>query len=251
LFLAPFAFLIPAFTGPASGLILCLAAFAGLILAAWLTREGVAAQAAYDARRIARRPALPRKIAGSVLTGLALAAGAVATQGGIIIPALIGTIGAALHLAAFGPDPLRDKGAEGIDAFDSDRVARAVDAAEVTLTEMRDAALRANDRAIEARVDRFITAARAMFRDIEADPRDLTAARKYLTVYLTGARDATAKFADLYARTRDAQARTDYEALLTDLETHFAARSQALLTDNRTDLDIEISVLRERLQRAY
>ena len=64
-----------------------------------------------------------------------------------------------------------------------------------------------------------------------------------------GARDATIKFADLWARTRDPGARADYEALLDDLETNFARRTSALLTDNRSDLDIEIGVLRDRLKR--
>jgi hypothetical protein len=68
-------------------------------------------------------------------------------------------------------------------------------------------------------------------------------------IYLQGARDATVKFADLYARTRDAQARADYEALLTDLEQNFAARTQKLLSDDATDVTVEIEVLRERLQR--
>ena len=63
-----------------------------------------------------------------------------------------------------------------------------------------------------------------------------------------GARDATVKFADLYARSRDAQARADYLALLDDLETTFADRSKSLLADNRTDLDVEIEVLRDRLK---
>jgi len=68
-------------------------------------------------------------------------------------------------------------------------------------------------------------------------------------VYLMGARDASVKFADLYKRTKDAQARTDYEALLTDLETNFAARTQKMLEGGRTDMDIEIKVLRDRLAR--
>jgi hypothetical protein len=37
--------------------------------------------------------------------------------------------------------------------------------------------------------------------------------------------------------------------LLDDLETTFAARTTSLLSDNRSDLDIEIGVLRERLAR--
>jgi 5-bromo-4-chloroindolyl phosphate hydrolysis protein len=88
-----------------------------------------------------------------------------------------------------------------------------------------------------------------MFRTVEEDPRDLTGARKYLGVYLLGAKDATVKFADLYSRTRDEKARADYEALLDDLEKSFAARTQKMLLDDRSDLDVEIEVLRERLER--
>ena len=36
---------------------------------------------------------------------------------------------------------------------------------------------------------------------------------------------------------------------LDDLETNFASRTKSLLTNNRSDLDVEIGVLRERLQR--
>jgi hypothetical protein len=88
-----------------------------------------------------------------------------------------------------------------------------------------------------------------MFRQVENDPRDLAAARKFLGVYLLGARDATIKFADLYSRNRDPQAREDYVALLDDLETNFATKTETLLLDDRTDLDVEISVLRDRLAR--
>ena len=62
-----------------------------------------------------------------------------------------------------------------------------------------------------------------------------------------GARDATARYADIYARNRTTAARVEYEALLDDLETTFANRSRALLTDDHQDLDIEIQVLRDRL----
>jgi hypothetical protein len=88
-----------------------------------------------------------------------------------------------------------------------------------------------------------------MFRTIENDPRDLTAARKYLSVYLMGARDATVKFADIYTRGRDKDARKDYVQLLDDLEANFTARTQKMLTDDRSDLNVEIEVLRERLAR--
>ena len=102
---------------------------------------------------------------------------------------------------------------------------------------------------METRVERFILTARDLFRTVEEDPRDLTSARKYLSVYLQGARDATVAFVDVYQRTGDADAKADYLSLLDDLEQNFAARTQKLLSDDRTDLTIEIDVLRDRLAR--
>lgn len=247
LFALPFLFFIRAFRGDPSSLFVGLGAGGLLLLSAWLTRDGILAHAAYDARRVARRPAIPRKLFAACLTGAALLL-ATMMGGSFIYPFLFGMLGAILHLGAFGLDPMRGKGMEGVDLFQTDRVARAVDEGENYLKAMNDAILRAGDAQLEARIDRFAGIARGLFRTIEGDPGDLTAARKYLSVYLMGARDATVKFADVYAQNKSATARSDYEALLTDLETNFAARNKALLTNNHTDLDVEIQVLRDRLK---
>lgn len=248
LFLSAFLFLFPAFGDGPREMLLGLAAGGLLVLSAWTTREGLLAEAAFNARKLARRPAFPRKIAGAVLTGAALAVGGVIADLGLVYPALFALVGAGLHLLSFGLDPMADKGMEGIDAFQTGRVAKAVEEGEAHLAAMKDAILRAEDRGVERRVEAFSTAARGLFRTIEGDPGDLTAARKYLSVYLMGARDATVKFADHYAQTRDASARAEYEALLTDLETTFAQKTTAFLSNNRSDLDVEIAVLRDRLK---
>jgi hypothetical protein len=248
LFVLPFLFAIGAFGGAPADLIAGLAVFALLMAAAWLTRDGILAQQAYDARNVARRPAIPRKLFGSGLTGAGLGLATALAGQPLAIAAAIGLTGAALHLAAFGPDPMADKGAEGIDPFQTDRVARAVDEAEKHLAAMKDAIQRAGDRRLAARVDRFAETARGLFRTIETDPTDLSGARKYLSVYLQSARDATAKFADHFARTGDVAAKIEYETLLNDLETTFADRTRALLSGGKSDLDVEIGVLRDRLK---
>ncbi|PWG15912.1 5-bromo-4-chloroindolyl phosphate hydrolysis family protein [Salibaculum griseiflavum] len=233
----------------ATGLILGLAGAAVLTLAAWLTRDGLRAHAAYDARKVARRPALPRKIFGAVLTGVGIGIAAYANGDGLLASGLFALAAGGLHIAAFGPDPLRDKRMEGIDSFQQDRVARVVDEAEAYLTAMRDHIATLKDRRLEGRVMQFQATARQMIRTVEEDPRDLTGARKFLGVYLMGARDASAKFAEHYRRTGDADARAHYEALLSDLEQNFAARTEKMLLDDRSDMDVEIKVLRDRLQR--
>lgn len=251
LFLLPFPFIVSAFRGEPVGLAMNLGAFAALMLSAWLTREGLLAEEAYDARNVARRPAIPRKIFGSLAMALGLGLAGLA-DGSLVNAVVFAGLGGILHLLSFGPDPLKDKGMEqmsGVVRADTERAERAVREAEAVLAEMATVIRRAGDPAVETRLDRFIQTARKMFRTVEQDPRDLTASRKFLGVYLTGARDATRKFADLYSRTRDPKARSDYLALLDDLERNFASKTDTLLLDNRTDLDIEIGVLRERLER--
>ncbi|MEM6940436.1 MAG: 5-bromo-4-chloroindolyl phosphate hydrolysis family protein [Pseudomonadota bacterium] len=240
------------FSDGAVPLSLGLAGAAVWILSAYLLREGLKAEAAFKARKIARRPAFPRKIFAALGAGIGAALAVLAHLNAPFLslsPLLFGLCTTGLHLAAFGVDPLSSKGMEGVDTFQQDRVARVVDEAEKVLDAMSDAIRRAGDRHAQAKLEGFQGTARTLIRTVEEDPRDLTAARKYLGVYLQGARDATVKFADIYSRSRDTQARDDYIALLTDLEENFAARTQKFLSDDRSDLTIEIDVLRERLSR--
>lgn len=220
-----------------------------LTLAAWLLRDGLRAEAAFNARTMARRPVMPRKMIASALTGIGVALCAWTGDNGVAGSVIYGVVAAALHVAAFGIDPLKDKRVEGIDTFQQDRVARVVVEAEGYLSAMKDHIVSLGDRTLELRVTSFQALARKMIRTVEEDPRDLTEARKFLIVYLMGARDATVKFVDVYKRTKDQKARADYEALLTDLETNFAARTVKMLEGGKADMDIEIKVLRDRLQR--
>ncbi len=232
----------------ASAMLLELSAFAALGLGAWLLNEGIKAEAAYEARKVARPPSIPRKAFAAALAGIGVTLGYLSGSGGLVTSLIFGAVAAGAHVIGFGLDPMRKKGLEGVSEFETDRVARAVDKAEDLVRATLDASKRIGDRGLEARVERLANSARAVFRTVEDDPRDLPRARKFMSVYLMGARDATAKFADLYSRERDPEARHKYEALLSDLEASFEEHRETLLIDNRTDLDVEIEVLRERLQ---
>ena len=249
MFLPAAVVLFTSITSGAAGLALGVASAGVLALSAWMLRNGLRAEAAYNARKVARSPGIPRKLFSSVLAGLGVAIAAYKAEPGLVAPIIFGVVTTGLHVFSFGVDPMKNKGMEGVDQFQTDRVARAVDKAENYLKEMMDAVQRAGDRQAVDRVERFQVSVREMLRTIENDPRDLTGARKYLTVYLMGAKDATVKFADVYARSRDAKAREDYFGLLTDLEQNFNAKTRALLSDDSADLEIEIDVLRDRLER--
>lgn len=227
-----------------------LGGFVGLTAAAWLLNEGLKAEEAYGARAIARPPAIPRKLFAAVLAGASVAVALALGSGQELVSALVfGAVASVGHIVAFGLDPMRKKGMEGVDAFQTDRVAAAVERAEAVLRETAGAAGRIGDRGLQGQVDRLCGQAQEVLRAIERDPRDLGRARAFLNVYLLGLRDATVKFADLYGHSRDQVARDRYEELIADLGTSFATHRTAMLEDNRSDLDIEIEVLRERLQQ--
>lgn len=253
LFIAPLPLIFTGFgnitAGNPGGVLRDFLAFSILILAAWLLRDGLKAEAAYLARKSARKPAFPRKIAASVLTGLGVTCALTGGTGSILIAPGLGVLALILHLVSFGLDPLKDKGGAGFDAFSDRRVAQALEEAEAYITAMLDALAPLKDRALQQRLNGFVTSAREMFQTVQQDPRDLSAARKYLSVYLMGARDATIKFADLYQKSKDPGARASYETLLAELETNFQNQRQELLLDDRSDLDVEIDVLRDRLRR--
>jgi hypothetical protein len=245
-----FAGLGAAMRGSAAEMVGELGGFAGLMVSAWFLNEGLRAEEAYDARTVARPPAIPRKLFAAALTGASVAAAGILGRGQDPLGALVfGLVAAGAQILAFGLDPMRKKGIAGEDDFAAERVARAIDNAEALVRETSEAAKGFADRRLEGRVDRICDQARAVFRAVEEDPRDLARARSFLSVYLLGLRDATVKFADLWRRSRDVAARQQYEALLSDLETSFAKHRTDLLADNRSDLDIEIEVLRERLQQ--
>ena len=207
MFLPPLVLAVTTFGAGATTMALGLVGAAFLTLGAWLLRDGLRAEAEYNSRKVARRPALPRKIVAADLAGIGAGLGAYSHDPNLMAALIYGVAVMALHFAAFGIDPLKNKGMEGVDTFQQDRVAKVVDEAEKHLAAMRDAVKRASDRQVEARVERFQAQVKDLIRTVEEDPRDLAAARRYLGVYLMGARDATAKFADIYARPHRACAR--------------------------------------------
>ena len=68
-------------------------------------------------------------------------------------------------------------------------------------------------------------------------------------MYLKSAHEATSKFGSIYNRTRDEKVRDDYAALLEDPHQSFTAINQKLLLEDQSELNLEIDVLRDRLQR--
>lgn len=233
--------------GDVAKAMVALGGYAALMLGAWLLREGQRAEDAFNARQIAKPPAFPRKICAAVLTGAGVAVAVLLARGmgDFLSAGLSAILATGAHLAAFGLDPMRSKGIDGAPA--SDQVIEALDRAETRVSEVQKMISTLRDREISGRVDGLMARVREMLRLIEQDPRDLSRARRYLTVYLKGAEDATRKYVQNHARLDDPKLRTDYLDMIGELEGSFGRGRDMLLQDDRMDLEVEIEVLRERL----
>jgi hypothetical protein len=234
--------------GDPAGILRTAIAFVLLILGAFLLREGLKAEVAWSASATARRPAFPRKGFAAILCGLGVGAATWGGAAGPALPVTLAVLAALLHGFAFGLDPMRDKGEAGLDTLAGRRAAAAIADGEAELDALLASANRLRDRVLRQRIEGFAATAREMFDAVERDPRDLIGARKYLSVYLSGARKATEKFVALYETTGDTSARADFEGLLADLQANFDAGRAEMLLDDKADLDVEIEVLRDRLQ---
>ena len=184
-----------------------LGGFAGLMLSAWLLNEGLRAEEAY--RRPRRRPA-----AGDPAQALRrgadrrqhLAAPACSAAARARSRALVfGVVAGGAQLLAFGLDPMRKKGLDGVDDFSTERVARAIDQAEALVRQTIDASRRIGDRRSRAGSSGSATRRARSSASSSGTRATSNRARTFLSVYLLGLRDATVKFADLWSRGRDAR----------------------------------------------
>ena len=104
------------------------------------------------------------------------------------------------------------------------------------------------------RLRRITSGARSILETIERDPVDARRARKFLKVYLDGARQVT----EGYARTHravpaggdDGQTLEDnFRRVLTTIETVIDEQQQKLLENNLSELDVQIEVLQLQLEK--
>lgn len=254
LYIAPSALLLPGLAALLSADIPGVARFIGawalLIFAARLTGQGLTAEAAYDAREIAKPPAFPRKLVAAALFGLIVFGLTwVEVDAGLLAAVFYGALAGGAHVLCFGPDPMKAKGLDGVSGAAFEQAAAKIEQAERLVAETVEAAGRLRDDALEARIDTLAYAARDILREIQRDPRDLRRARRFLAVHLVGLREATVKFAEARAKGAAADLRAKYTLLLDDLEASFAKQRETLLMDDKVDLEVEIEVLRDRLRQ--
>jgi 5-bromo-4-chloroindolyl phosphate hydrolysis protein len=223
----------------------------GLFLAgALLLRRGLLSEAEYARRRVARAP-WPLKTLGSGI--IALATGVTAWLGAGQNPLIAVAFGLAALLGCYltyGFDPRAAKRFTDRDGVDTtDRVLEALTQAEQGIAAIEQATRDIRNAELNNRLRRIAALARQILKLLEEDPRDLRRARKFLNVYLDGARQVTEGYARTHGRVTAPELEDNFRRVLSTIEEVFQEQQQKLLETDVTDLDVQIEVLTTQLKR--
>jgi len=226
-------------------------ALASFIAGARFMRKGLVAEAAFRKRKDVRSSRTPLKTLGSIFTGLGtficswLAVGHSLPFAAVI--AILAFIGCILF---YGRDPARGKlkniGGHG---YTTEEILATLREAESKIIGIESARRDIRNLELTGRLKRIANTARQILSAIADDPGDIRRARKFLNVYLDGARRVT----EGYARTdRHGQAdelEDNFRNVLTTIEGVFEEQHQKLLEHDKLDLDVQIEVLSTQLKK--
>ena len=232
--------------------------FIGLVAAALLLglfatglsmiRQGQRVQAAYDAAEVAYKPRFPRKIFGCVQIGLLVIVLAIPQFASLWVPFLVGMLAAGLGIAAFGPDPMRDKGTDNPEFVLRQRAAELIGATNAALDRMVADLSPLGDAELVRRTQAVQTAVMRLLRALSSDPSELRALRKPLMKFLQMLNFEVDRLVDSWEGEEAPQARTRYVAKLDALARAFEKRARKRRdSETRDAFELETDLLLDRM----
>lgn len=166
LFLAAFPMLLWGFQGSFAGIATAIALLWVYSLALRLIAAGQQIHHDYDHAEVARAPRVPRKVIGSMLIGLVVLILAGHKYDNLWIPALTGMLATCLALAAFGLDPMRNKGSERTTGQTT------LDSVEASLAALADRVAALDDAALTHQVAAARRLVLGQMRQVSGDQRN-------------------------------------------------------------------------------
>jgi len=254
LFIVPFPVLLSAmidlFRSDFWGAIINASAFAGFMIAASVARIGFRNEGKYYRRSLALAPTIPYKTIAALL--LAITTGLTAWWSihyGLFNSMAIGIatfIGFSLY---YGLDPRKNKSGNISMGVSAEDVIKALEEADIRIIEIEAARKKIKNMDFNQQIQRITLKAREIVNMIEEEPKYLNRSRKFLKVYLKGAKQVT----ETYANTADIDTATElnhnFSQVLSSIEATFIQQKNELTKNDHFDLDVQIEVLNTQLKQ--
>ena len=227
--------------------------FALAIFAATLIRKGIRLEQEGQLRRFKRRAStVPYRLIGSAVLSVAMfivAYWGLSNQHGFFISlicALATMLGCYFY---YGFDPARNDPDIAAVGITTEELVELLDEAEERISAIERASKEIKNIEFKDRLRRIVREARAVLDTIEEDPTDARRARKFLKVYLDGAKQVTEGYAKAHRNEPNPELEDNFRRVLTTIETVIATQQEKLRENNVSELDVNIEVLQMQIEK--
>ena len=158
--------------------------------------------------------------------------------------ALVSVVGYFLY---YGFDPKEDK-LENIGDISAQFVIETLATARGKLAHVEEDMKKIKEKSLHSKLRIAIDKGYEILNNIEADPKDLRVARKFIIVYIDGIQKVTTSYTSMDEKDIGDETKEKLSSLLIDVEKRFDKEIIRLKQNNQFDLDVHIDVLQEQIK---
>jgi 5-bromo-4-chloroindolyl phosphate hydrolysis protein len=228
--------------------------FALAMFAATLIRKGIQLQIEGQQRRFKRRAStLPYRMIGAAVLAFAMfvvANWGIFNQNYSMFDSLLFALAVLLGCYLYYEfDPAQKDPKIAAVGITTEELIELLDEAEERIGAIEQASKDINNVEFRDRLKRIVREARAILDTIEEDPVDARRARKFLKVYLDGAKQVTEGYVRVHRNEANPVLEDNFRRVLITIETVIAEQQEKLRENNTHDLDVNIEVLQMQLEK--
>ncbi len=223
-------------------------AFALFFLTAKVSTKGFMQEAEYMNAILIKAPKVPYKtISGFLLGGSTFFTTWIAGGKPFISALFLGSIATLGYYLFYGFDPKKDK-LENLGDVSAEFVLATINEAREKLGNIADHKRQIKDETLFENLTVAIGKAENILETIQADPKDIRVARKFLIVYIDGVAKVTDSYVSMDEEDINSETKKKLYSLMTDLDSRFDKELERLKNNNQFDLDVHIDVLKEQIK---
>ena len=223
-------------------------AFGLFFTTAKLNSLGLAKEYEYHTKTLTKAPKIPYKNITAIVLGIATLFTATVAGGKPLLTGLmLGIISTVGYFLYYGFDPKVDK-LKNIGDISAEFVIETLAEARGKLALVEENMKKIKEQTLHKKLRIATDKAYEILNNIEADPKDLRVARKFIIVYIDGVKKVTQSYTDMDESEIDNETKENFSNLLTDVEKQFDKEINRLKRNNQFDLDVQIDVLQEQIK---
>jgi len=231
-----------------SAFLLNSVAFGLFFLTAKLNQIGLTKEYKYHTTTLTKAPKVPYKSITALMLGVStLYTGWLAGSQEFIISAFLGLISSVGYFLFYGFDPKNDK-LRNIGDISAEFVIETLAEARGKLADIEKNMKNIQEKSLHTKLRIATDKAYEILNNIEADPKDLRVARKFIIVYIDGIKKVTQSYTNMDENEVTDDTKKKLNKLLIDVEVKFDKEINRLKKNNQFDLDVHIDVLQEQIK---